>query len=89
MTSSPTQRPAKLPFWCTVGSSYAMPFSHLGTLGRATWLWLAVMTPVLLAFSWFLAPLLANFMAKIGTPAGVAIDWQLQLLSYLKQLVVL
>jgi hypothetical protein len=47
------------------------------------------MTPVLLAFSWFLAPLLANFMAKIGTPAGVAIDWQLQLLSYLKQLVVL
>ena len=89
MTSSATPLPTKLPFWCTVGSSYAMPFSHLGTLGRATWLWLAVMTPVLLAFSWFLAPLLANFMAKIGTPAGVAIDWQLQLLSYLKQLVVL
>src|SRR4029079_7730979 len=89
MTNTPASLPAMLPFWRTVGRSYAMPFSHVGTLGRVTWLWLALMTPVLLLFSWFLAPMLAAFMAKLGTPAGVAIDWQLQLMSHLKQLVIL
>jgi hypothetical protein len=89
MTSSPSPLPAKLPFWRTVGSSYAMPFSHLDTLGRVTRLWLAVLTPVLVLFSWLLAPMLGDFMAKLGTPAGITLDWQLQVLSYLKQLVVL
>jgi hypothetical protein len=65
-----TPRPKKLPFWDTVGRAYALPLNYADTLGRVMWLWLGVMTPVLLIMSWLLAPTLADFMAKIGTPAS-------------------
>jgi hypothetical protein len=53
------------------------------------WLWLGLMTPVLLLLSWLLAPMLADFVAKIGTPAGKDLQWQVQMLSSLKQIVLL
>jgi len=53
------------------------------------WLWLGVMTPVLLVMSWLIAPTLADLMAKIGTPASKYLRWQLQMLSSLKQAVLL
>jgi len=89
VTSTQPPRPTKLPFWHTVGRAYALPLNHADTLGRVMWLWLGVMTPVLLVMSWLLAPTLAEFMAKIGTPAGKDLQWQLQILSSLKQIVLL
>jgi len=47
------------------------------------------MTPVLLIMSWLIAPTLAELMAKIGTPASKDLRWQLQMLSSLKQIVLL
>jgi hypothetical protein len=47
------------------------------------------MTPVLLMMSWLLAPTLADFIAKIGTPAGKDLQWQLQILSSIKQMMLL
>jgi hypothetical protein len=47
------------------------------------------MTPVLLIMSWLIAPTLADLMAKIGTPASKDLRWQLQMLSSLKQIVLL
>jgi hypothetical protein len=52
-------------------------------------LWLGVMTPVLFVMSWIIAPTLADLMAKIGTPASKDLQWQLQTLSSLKQIVLL
>ena len=89
MTSTNTTRPAKLPFWRTVGRAYALPLNEADTLGRVMWLRLGVMTPVLLVMSWLIAPTLADLMAKIGTPASKDLRWQLQMLSSLKQIVLL
>jgi hypothetical protein len=87
--SPQTSKPAKLPFWRTVGSAYAMPFKHADTLGHVTWLWLGLMTPVLLLMSWIVVPLVTDVMGKIGTPAGRDVHWQLQMLSFVKQIVLL
>ena len=89
MTSSQSSRPAKLPFWHTVGRAYAMPLIHADTLGHVMWLWLGLITPVLLLLSWLLAPTLADFVATIGTPASKDLQWQMQMLSSLKQIVLL
>jgi hypothetical protein len=89
MSSPQDSRPAKLPFWYTVGRAYAIPLNHAETLRKVTWLWLGLMTPVLLFMSWLLAPTLADFMGKIGTPAIKDLQGQLQMLSSLKQVVLL
>ena len=89
VTHAITTKPAKLPFWQTVGRAYALPLNHADTLGRVMWLWLGVMMPFLLAVSWLVAPTLADLMAKIGTPASRDLLWQLQMLSSLKQIVLL
>lgn len=86
MTHTITTMPAKLPFWRTVGRAYALPLNDADTLGRVMWLWLGVMTPVLLVMSWLIAPTLADLMAKVGTPASKDLRWQLQMLSSLKRL---
>jgi hypothetical protein len=71
-----------LPFWRTVGRAYAAPFVNFGSLVRAASLWVLLLTPVLLAISWFLAPLYTSLgdMSK-------AEPVELQLLSILPQLV--
>ena len=89
MTHTRPTKPAKLPFWHTVGRAYALPFNDADTLGRVIWLWLGVITPVLLITSWLIAPTLVDLMAKIGTPASKDLGWQLQMLSSLKQIVLL
>lgn len=48
-----------------------------------------MLTPVLFLLSWFLAPALADFIAKIGTPAGKEFLWQFQLLTLIKQVILL
>jgi len=89
MSSAQIPKPAKLPFWHTVGNAYAIPFNHAATLARVMWLWLGLMTPVLLFMSWLIAPSLADFMAKIGTPASKDIQWQVQIFSSVKQIILL
>ena len=83
-------RPPKLPFWRTVGRAYAAPFVNFGSLVGAAWLWLLVLTPVLLVISWFLAPMQAELFAKLGTdPDAGTPSLEFQLISILQQLVIL
>ena len=89
-------RPPKLPFWRTVGRAYAAPFVNFGSLLSAAWLWLLVLTPVLLVIFWFFVPSMAEYLAKLGTDPDPATSMeypipsaQLQLLSLLTQIVIL
>jgi hypothetical protein len=45
-----------LPFWRTVGQAYIIWARNLAEVIRISWLWLLLMTPVLVAISWFIAP---------------------------------
>jgi len=49
-----------LPFWRTVGQAYIIWASNLAQVIRISWLWLLLMTPVLFAISWFIAPSLSE-----------------------------
>lgn len=80
-------RPPKLPFWRTVGRAYAAPFVNLGALLRAVWLWLVLLTPVLLVISWYLAPFQTEILSGTGTGSNTSPSAQFQLLSILQQLV--
>lgn len=80
-------RPPKLPFWRTVARAYAAPFVNFGSLVRAAWLWVLLLTPVLLAISWFLAPLYTALADVSKADLNASTPVELQLLSILPQLV--
>jgi hypothetical protein len=80
--------PTKLPFWRTVGRAYAAPFVNFGSLVRAAWLWILLLVPVLLAISWFLAPLYTALADVSKADLDASTPVEIQLLSILPQLVV-
>ncbi|MGH6691655.1 MAG: hypothetical protein ACREF4_13365, partial [Gammaproteobacteria bacterium] len=69
--------------------AYAAPFVNFGSLVRAAWLWTLLLIPVLLAISWFLAPVYAALgdLSKADLNASTPVEFQL--LSILLQLVML
>ena len=48
--------PAKLPFWRTLGESYAIWFKDLPELIRIAWLWILIMVPIVGLFMWWQTP---------------------------------
>ncbi|MBI4275573.1 MAG: hypothetical protein HY659_12830 [Rhizobiales bacterium] len=62
----------KLPFWRTVGHSYALWLRNFPELIRFAWLWLAVMVPVFAVLMWWQAPLFAELIQAAGTNRQVS-----------------
>ena len=62
--------PAKLPFWRTIGESYAIWFKNLPELIRIAWIWLLIMVPIVGLFMWWQAPAMMELMqnARAGRP---------------------
>lgn len=62
--------PVKLPFWSTIGESYAVWFKNLPDLIRIAWIWLLIMAPIIGLFMWWQAPAMMEMMlnARAGKP---------------------
>jgi hypothetical protein len=62
--------PSKLPFWKTLGESYAVWFKDLPELIRIAWLWILVMAPIVGLFMWWQTPAMLELIqnARLGRP---------------------
>jgi hypothetical protein len=58
----------KLPFWSTVGRSYAVWTKNLRELARMSWLWLVVTSPFLALYGWWYLPTV--FVSPSPVPGG-------------------
>jgi hypothetical protein len=67
---------AKLPLWKTIRLSYSSYFLNFPDVLRISWLWLAVVAPLMGIMSWLQFSLMADVIAsmKRGTPASKPIE---------------
>lgn len=68
MAEAAPAAPTKLPFWRTLGESYAVWFKNLPELIRIAWLWLLIMVPIVGLFMWWQAPAMIDLIqnARVG-----------------------
>jgi hypothetical protein len=73
MSSQSAGLPLELPFWRTVGASYAIVGRNFLQFVRISWLWLLIMLPVYAALHWLIRPWSAAALGGAGgTPLLVA-----------------
>jgi hypothetical protein len=70
MAEAAPAAPPKLPFWRTLGQSYAVWFKDLPELIRIAWLWILVMVPIVGLFMWWQTPIMLELIqnARLNRP---------------------